>query len=193
MTNVVVPMPFVPTMAAPIVTDECRGDVRDREALLDAAFGPARFAKTCQKLRRGRQPAAGLALVAKQGATLVGTLRLWHVTAGDVPALLLGPLAVAAHARRFGLGARLMDEALRRARQAGHAAVLLVGDPEYYARFGFSHALAEPLALPGPVEVRRFLGVELRTGALAGARGLLRATGATDVAAADGPIMARAA
>ena len=38
----------------------------------------------------------------------------------------------------LGLGGRLMREALRRARELGHSAVLLVGDAPYYERFGFS-------------------------------------------------------
>ena len=50
--------------------------------LLDAAFGPDRFEKTGERLREGRLPAAGLALVMKHGPLLVGTLRLWHVDAG---------------------------------------------------------------------------------------------------------------
>ncbi len=69
-----------------------------------------------------------------------------------------------------------MRAALRRARILGHGAVLLMGDAPYYARFGFSPALAEGLFMPGPFERERFLGLELRQGALAGARGILRAT-----------------
>jgi predicted N-acetyltransferase YhbS len=56
--------------------------------------------------------------------------------------------------------------------------VLLVGDAPYYARFGFSRALAAGLFMPGPFERDRFLGLNLRNGALDGASGLLRATGA---------------
>ena len=193
MTLVATTSRLVDALPRPVIMDEAGADVRDREALLDAAFGPARFAKTCQRLRRGRRPARHLALVAKSGGTLVGTIRLWHVAAGDRPALLLGPLAVARSAQNVGLGARLMDAALARAHDDGHGAVLLVGDPDYYPRFGFSRALAKGLALPGPVEARRFLGLDLRPGALAGARGLVRATGATDVAADGGPVLARAA
>ena len=148
------------------------------EALLDAAFGEARFEKTCARLREGRLPADGLAFSALEGSELVGTLRLWHVAAGGTPALLLGPLAVAASHRSLGLGARMMRHALACAAVAGHRAVLLVGDAPYYARFGFERRLAAGLELPGPVDEARFLGFELAPGALAGARGMVRATGA---------------
>jgi predicted N-acetyltransferase YhbS len=67
---------------------------------------------------------------------------------------------------------------LERARALGHKAVILVGDAPYYERFGFSRAGAEKLDLPGPVELARFLALELESGALAGAEGMVRATGA---------------
>jgi predicted N-acetyltransferase YhbS len=66
----------------------------------------------------------------------------------------------------------------------GHKAVLLVGDAPYYARFGFEAALAAGLDLPGPVDRSRFLGFEIEDGALNGASGLVRATGAKAASAA---------
>ncbi|MFO1146941.1 MAG: N-acetyltransferase [Alsobacter sp.] len=159
------------------VRAELPRDVGQREALLDAAFGPARRQKTCERLREGRLPAIALSAVDASG-TVVGTVRLWHVAAGPGRrALVLGPLAVAAQHRGAGLGARLMQAALGKASAAGHRAVLLVGDAPYYRRFGFSTALTEGLWLPGPVERERFLGLELVPGALAAARGLVSPTG----------------
>ena len=55
--------------------------------------------------------------------------------------------------------------------------MLLVGDAPYYERFGFSPDRTGGLWLPGPFERERFLGLELAPGALAGARGLVSATG----------------
>src|SRR5207245_5689276 len=81
--------------AAPFaIRAERSSDVVAREALLDACFGENRHARTCQRLRDGRAPAEGLALSAVVRNQLVGTVRLWHVSAGGVPALILGPLAV---------------------------------------------------------------------------------------------------
>ena len=77
-----------------------------------------------------------------------------------------------------GVGAGLMQVALARAADAGHGAVILVGDPEYYERFGFAADPAAGLVMPGPVERRRFLGLELARGALDGAEGAVVATGA---------------
>lgn len=159
------------------IREETAADVSAREALLDAAFGPARFLKTCERLREGHVPAEGLALVAKDDeGELLATIRLWPVFAGGRrPALLLGPLAVAEHARSLGLGAEMMRASLDRATALGHGAVLLVGDEPYYRRFGFERRFTEELTLPGPVARARFLGLELIPGALEGAKGRVSA------------------
>jgi predicted N-acetyltransferase YhbS len=160
------------------IREERLTDVAARERLLDACFGEERFAKTCERLRRGRAPARGLSLVLERDGVLVGTARLWPVAAGPGrPALLLGPIAIDRRLQGQGLGAALIREALARAKALGHGAVLLVGDAPYYARFGFSAERTGALVLPGPYERARFLALELSPGALAGARGLVRATG----------------
>ncbi len=165
--------------AAPFaIRAERASDVAAREALLDACFGKNRYLRTCQRLRDGRVPADGLAFSATRRGRLVGTIRLWHADAGGRQALLLGPLAVDPSCRKLGIGAALMDHALAAAKVRGHGAVILLGDESYYARFGFSMAKAESLALPGPFERHRLLGLELRAGALDGAFGLIVPTGA---------------
>ena len=152
-------------------------DVVAREALLDASFGESRSLRTCQRLRDGRAPAEGLAFSAVRQGKLVGTLRLWHVSAGGISALMLGPLAVDDSCRKLGVGAALMDHALAAATARGHRAVILLGDAPYYARFGFSVQKTAELSLPGPFERDRLLGLELHEGALDGARGMIVPTG----------------
>ena len=155
---------------------ERRADIADRESLLDAAFGPGRFAKTSERLREGRKPAPGLSFAAHLAGRLVGTLRLWPVmTATGHACLLLGPLAVAADVRSLGVGAALMQQALHKARMLGHRAVVLVGDAAYYNRFGFSTEKTCALRMPGPYERDRLLACELVPDALTGARGLITA------------------
>ena len=168
------------SQAAPFaIRAERASDVVAREALLDACFGEDRSSRTCQRLRDGRAPAERLALAAVRGRKLVGTVRLWHVSAGGVPALVLGPLAVDPSCRKLGIGAALIKRALAAARARGHRAVILLGDAPYYARFGFSAQKTGLLTLPGPFERERLLGLELSEGALAGACGTIVATGAS--------------
>ena len=114
----------------------------------------------------------------RNAARLVGTLRLWHVSAGGIPALVLGPLAVEDSSRKLGTGAALMAHALAAATARGHRAVILLGDAPYYIRYGFSAAKTGALSLPGPFERDRLLGLELREGALDGAWGMIAADGA---------------
>lgn len=154
-------------------------DVAAREALLDVAFGGNRQRRTCQRLREGRAPAEGLALSALRHGRLVGTLRFWHVSAGGVPALVLGPLAVDPGSRGLGLGAALMRQGLALAKARGHGAVILLGDAPYYGRFGFSTLKTGELLLPGAFERDRLLALELRPGALDGAWGTIVPTGTT--------------
>src|SRR5437763_7348617 len=156
---------------------ERASDIAAREALLDGAFGPNRQLRTCQRLREGRAPADGLALSAVRHARLVGTVRLWHVSAGGVPALLLGPLAVDPAYRGSGLGAALMQQALALAPARGQGAVILLGDASYYGRFGFAASKTAKLSLRGPFERERLLGLELRQGALDGACGMIVPSG----------------
>jgi len=153
-------------------------DFLAREALLDRSFGTGRWRKTCERLRENRLPAPGLAFSATQNRVLVGTLRFWSIDAGGIDALMLGPIAVGGAQRSQGLGGKLIRLGLLRASELGHKAVILVGDAPYYERFGFSRAGAAALELPGPVDLARFLALELQPGALADASGLVRATGA---------------
>jgi predicted N-acetyltransferase YhbS len=164
------------------IRDERVADVAARERLLDAAFGAERWTKTCERLREGRLPAEGLALVGCDAdGRLIGTVRLWHVEAGAAGAsLMLGPIAIDADARSLGLGAALMRAAIGRARRLGFRSIVLVGDAPYYTRFGFSTELTLGLDLPGPVDRARFLGLELVDGALEGVHGMVTATGAVE-------------
>jgi len=173
------PVALSPNAAPFAIRAERSSDVVAREALLDACFGDNRLKRTCQRLRDGRAPAEGLALSAVRRGRLVGTVRLWHVSVGGLPALMLGPLAVDASVRSFGVGAALTKHALEVARQRGHGAVILLGDAPYYARFGFSTEKTGALSLPGPFERDRLLAIELCDGVLDGACGMIVPTGKT--------------
>jgi predicted N-acetyltransferase YhbS len=176
------------------IRTERPADVAAREALLDVAYGPVRFTKPSQRLRERRDPA--LSFVAQESGRVIGTVRLWPVSAGaGRPALLLGPLAVHPDCRRRGVGAALMRRALRAAGEAGHAAVLLVGDASYYGRFGFIAEKTGALGMPGPYEPERLLALELVPGVLDGAHGVIRVGAPRRAArrAAAAPAVAHAA
>lgn len=143
--------------AAPLsnsaVEAEIPADAAAVEALVLAAFGPGRFAKTAERLREQAGIAAGF--VVREEGRVIGSVRLWRIAVGDTAALFLGPIAVDAASRRVGLGADLVAACIERARTVGTSGILLVGDPPYFSRFGFE--AAPGARLPGPVDQRRVM------------------------------------
>lgn len=158
-------------------------EAAQREALLDRAMGPGRKRKSSEKLRRGRLAAEGLSFVARNAdGGVIGTVRLWNVSAncvrrGLAEALLLGPLAVDPFYAGKGIGSGLMNLAIGEADRLEHGAIILVGDAEYYKRFGFTAEKTDNLFMPGPFEKARLLALELRDGAVDGMHGVLVASG----------------
>jgi hypothetical protein len=146
------------------------------DALYDEVFGPGRFAKAAERLREGNTAIADASLVATDSDGLAGVVRVWPVTVGETGrAAFLGPIAVSERRRRNGLAFKLMERAIGVCREQGYAAVILVGDLEYYERFGFKPSDGRFL-LPGPVDQRRVLIRDLseRAGKLEGVLGVPR-------------------
>jgi predicted N-acetyltransferase YhbS len=146
------------------------------EALYDDVFGPGRFAKTAERLREGNTKIADASLVAIDSEGLTGVVRVWPVTVGETGrAAFLGPIAVAERRRGNGVAFKLMERAIGVCREQGYAAVILVGDLDYYDRFGFKSAEGR-FQLPGPVDQKRVLIRDLseRAGKLSGMLGVPR-------------------
>ena len=129
---------------------ETPADAASVEALVMAAFGPGRFAKTAERIREHAGVAAGF--VAHENGRVVGAVRLWSILVGEQPALFLGPITVSAESRKGGLGADLVQACID---HAGTIGILLVGDAPYFSRFGFRPASGA--RLQGPVDQRRVL------------------------------------
>ena len=121
------------------------------ERLYDEVFGPARFHKASYLFREGVDPVRELSWIALEGDRLVGAIRYWPILVGEAghPALLLGPLAIAQDRAGKGIGRALMFKTLDLAAQLGHDLVLLVGDVDYYKRFGFVPATPHGFVMPG--------------------------------------------
>lgn len=145
------------------------------EAMTAAAFGPDRFHKTVYRLREDVAPMKDLCFVAlDQKGKLVASIRNWPILISEQwPAILLGPLAIAPELRGLGYGKALMWHSMAQSRMLGHSRIILVGDPEYYNQFGFRRDLALNIQLPGWVEERRFLALELVAGSMIGVHGMI--------------------
>ena len=146
------------------IVAERAGDAAAIEALLDRAFGADRRLRRSYSFRDGIESEPSLRLVALDPAgALVGTLRFWPVLVASPSsprraALLLGPLAVEPALKGRGVGRALVHDGLAAARSAGHALVLLVGDPSYYGQFGFVPAAPLGFAMPreSPARLQAF-------------------------------------
>jgi predicted N-acetyltransferase YhbS len=134
---------------------------RGVELLLDAAFGTDRHGRTAYRVREGMGVIPGLSFAAVEGGGLVGSIQCWPVAlAGDdgthVPMVMVGPVAVSPARQNVGIGRALMWRAIEEA-QAAREPLMLIGDPEYYAQFGFDADATGQWRLPGPFEQRRLL------------------------------------
>jgi putative acetyltransferase len=81
-----------------------------------------------------------LELIAVEGETAVGHILGARGTPGSPSVVAVAPLCVYPTRQRSGVGSALMSELLRRAEHQGWPAVVLLGDPRYYGRFGFESA-----------------------------------------------------
>lgn len=132
---------------------------RDHEAigrLLTEAFGGPVEARLVELLRASPAYLPDLALVAESGGAVVGHVLFTVVAVEDraagvtTPALALAPMAVAPAHQRTGVGSALARAGLERAETRPEAAVIVLGHPGYYPRFGFRPASAFGIVPPWP-------------------------------------------
>jgi predicted N-acetyltransferase YhbS len=146
------------------------------ERLYDDVFGPARFHKASYQFREGVEPVRALSWIALEGDRVVGAIRYWPILVGETghPALLLGPLAIAQDRAGKGIGRALMFKTLDLAAQLGHDLVLLVGDVDYYKRFGFVPATPHGFVMPGESKPERLQVAPLKDNVLGRIAGEVR-------------------
>lgn len=153
------------------IDKETQHDGDDVEFLFDLCFAPGRQGLSSYQLRDGIPPVSTLCRVIRDDAgVLIGAIRYWPVCCAGAPALLLGPVAVHPIAQGMGLAHQLIKTTLQDAK-ADWKRVILIGDEEYYARFGFSRKFTQELHFPEPTNPERFLGLELESGAFEGLHG----------------------
>lgn len=133
------------------------------EAVLDRAFGADRKQRTAYRVRAGTEwlPALSFAAVDEEDL-LVGTIQVWPVALTDPqgrrhPLLMVGPVAVLPEHQKQGCGLALMAAMAAALDPAAMLPQVLIGDPEYYERFGFTAAPTQKWCLPGEFERHRLL------------------------------------
>lgn len=137
-------------------------------ALIDDAFprveGAARSLESSlvDELRGDGDVIDELTFVAELDGELVGQVTCSAATLGERAAVGLGPISVRTDLQRQGIGAALMASVIASAEQRGDAAIVLLGDPEYYGHFGFVPASQHAIGSPGPWEDSYFQVKTLR-------------------------------
>ena len=138
-------------------------------SFLDRAIGTERHSRPSYHYRQSVPALAELSLVALfKGGQLIGSLRFWPADLrteqrGECgSALLLGPLAVDPHWQGKGVGRTLMFAGLDRAKKRGYRLCFLVGEPSYYARFGFEAAPPLGYRMVVDVDPRKFQVLNLQ-------------------------------
>jgi len=152
------------TMIPPTLVPLDQIDSAMIEAVLDRAFGPGRFARTAYRLRAGTDWLPGLSFaVLDEQSLLAGTIQVWPLALTDPdgrrhPLLMVGPVAVLPERQGQGFGSALMLAMNAALAPAAPLPQVMIGDPEYYERFGFFSAPAAGWRIPeGEYEQRRLL------------------------------------
>jgi len=141
-------------------------------AVVRAAFARPGEAELVEALRRAN--ALVVSAVATVGSRIVGHVAFSPVTIDDYLALALAPVAVEPESQRQGIGAALIRWGLGECRRLGYGVVIVLGEPAYYGRFGFTSASQFGIDCPFSVPSEALMVLELWSNAAAGRRGMVR-------------------
>ena len=164
----------MPTENPATIRDQAAGDALLLRAVHSAAFARGEEADLVEALHR--EGVVLLSLVARSNTEVVGHVlftRIWIDSTGrSLAAVALAPVAVLPTHQRRGIGSELIRLGLSRLRERGEHIAVVLGDPKYYSRFGFSAGKASALKNSFPADY--FMALELVPGALDGVRGAVR-------------------
>lgn len=127
------------------VREEVSGDLQAIRAVVANAFGRWQEAKLVDDLRK--EGDLVVSIVAEEDGKIHGHVALSRLKSPE-RGLALAPLAVSTDAQRKGIGSALIREALSRAKALDTEIVFVLGEPNYYSRFGFSADVALPFPCP---------------------------------------------
>ena len=163
-------------MSELVIRPESPSDEAAIREINEAAFGQPLEATLVDGLREVADPF--ISLVAEIDSRVAGHILFTPVTIGGGPepaeVLGLAPMAVAPDHQRQGIGSQLVRHGLGVCQAIGYEAVVVIGHPSYYPRFGFRRASEYRIRFAEPVPDEAFMALELVSGALDGVRGTAR-------------------
>lgn len=144
-------------------------------AINASAFKTPAEANLVDVLRKEAYPV--VSLVAEDNGAIVGHILFSPVLLSgrtDLKIMGLGPMAVAPGHQRKDIGSALVRAGMERCKQLGFGAVVVLGHPEYYPRFGFLPSARLGIACEYEVPEEVFMAMELQPGYLRGATGIIK-------------------
>ena len=155
---------------------EDKEDHVEIEQLLDLVFTPRRKLLSSYQLRSSYNKVNNLSYVIKDNSnSVVGSIRFWNIKIDSHSSrgLLLGPLAIHPIYQSEGLGEKLVLNSIEQASADNWNWVILVGDIDYYSKFGFSNKPTRGVSLGDGLDDSRLLGLDINETFLNEAIGIL--------------------
>ena len=155
---------------------EAKNDHIEVERLLDLVFTPRRKLLSSYQLRNSANKVDNLSYVIKDNSKkVVGSIRFWNVKVDSHSSrgLLLGPLAIHPIYQSEGLGEKLVLNGIEKAHSDNWNWIVLVGDLDYYSKFGFSKNPTRGISIRNSLDNSRLLGLDINDRFLEAAVGSL--------------------
>jgi len=155
---------------------EAKNDHIEVERLLDLVFTPRRKLLSSYQLRNSANKVDNLSYVIKDNSKkVVGSIRFWNVKVDNHSSrgLLLGPLAIHPIYQSEGLGEKLVLNGIEKAHSDNWNWIVLVGDLDYYSKFGFSKNPTRGISIRNSLDNSRLLGLDINDSFLEAAVGSL--------------------
>lgn len=165
------------------IRQESTQDYLEVERLIQQVFANEEFSDKQEhllvaRLRCGESFIRELSLVAELDNKIIGHILFTRAKIiGDksvVDTLVLAPLVVDSALQKHGIGTKLVNFGLKKAFDLGINSIMVLGDPNYYSKFGFKSACEYGIKAPFEVEDKYFMAAELKSQALKDANGVLQ-------------------
>lgn len=129
------------------------------------------------QLRQSNNFISELEFVVEDNSEIIGhvmmTKQVVKTDNGEFVGVLVAPLCVKLAFRNQGIGSALMAYASKKAVEMGYSAAFLVGDPEYYGRFGYQETSVFEIKNVTEIPNQYVLGCQLVEDSLANVKGTI--------------------
>ena len=164
------------------IREETETDFSITEKLIETAFKNAEFADhnehiLVQSLRKSSAFIPELSLIAEIEDKIVGHIlfsKIMILGTMEFESLALAPVSVHPEFQKSGIGGKLIQEGLKKAKELGYESVIVLGHKDYYPKFGFRKASEWDIKCPFEVPDESFMAIELKKDTLVGKSGTVR-------------------